>query len=112
MIEVNQHNSERSYEWTIVVLETGVECRADVVCLPEPPRESGDIGISHSAYEIRKRKRVWTAIWKGSGLVVDEQTDSSRGANDDVIATDIRGSGEKITRNVNVYDQEDEQSGE
>jgi len=44
--------------------------------------------------------------------VVDEQTDSSRGANDNVTATNIRGRGEQITRIVNVYDQEDEQSGE
>jgi len=49
MIDVNLHNSAKSYEWTIVVLETGVERRADVVCLPEPPRGRGDIGISHSA---------------------------------------------------------------
>jgi hypothetical protein len=78
----------------------------------EPPRERGDIGISHSAYDIRKRKRVWTAIGKGSGLVVDERTDLSRGATDDVIATDIRRRGEKITRIINVYDEKDAWSGE
>jgi hypothetical protein len=112
MIRVIQHNCARSYEWTIAALETGVERRADVVCLQEPPRERGNIGISHSAYEIRERKRVWTAIRRGSGLVVDERTDLSRGANDDVIATDVRRRGEKITRIVNVYDQRDGQSGE
>ena len=52
------------------------------------------------------------AIQKGSGLVVDEWTDLSRGANDDVIVTDIRRRGEKITRIVNIYDQRDTQSGE
>ena len=52
------------------------------------------------------------AIRKGSGLVVDERTDLSRGANDDVIVTDVRRGGEKITRIVNVYDQRDTQSGE
>ena len=52
----------------------------------------------------KKGKRVWTAIRKGSGLVVDEQTDLSREANDDVIATDVRRRGEKITRIVNIYD--------
>jgi len=82
------------------------------VCLQEPLRERGEIGISHSAYEIRKRKRVWMAIRKGSGLVVDEQTDLSRGANDDVIATDVRRRGEKIMRIVNIYDQKDAWSGE
>jgi len=33
MIRVIQHNCARSYEWTIAALETGVERRADVVCL-------------------------------------------------------------------------------
>jgi len=50
MIRVIQHNCARSYKWTIAVLEPGVERRADIVCLPEPPRERGDIGISHLAY--------------------------------------------------------------
>ena len=112
MIRVFQHNCARSYEWTIAALETGVERRADIVCLQEPPRERGGIGISHSAYEIRKRKRVWTAIPRGSGLVVDERTDLSRGANEDVIANDVRMRGERITRIVNVYDQKNTHSGE
>jgi len=112
MIKAIQHNCARSYEWTMAALETGVERKADVVCLQEPPRERGGFGISHSAYEIRKRHRVWTAIRKGSGLVVDERTDLSRGANNDVIVTDVRRRGEKITRIVNVCDQKDTQSGE
>jgi hypothetical protein len=45
-------------------------------------------------------------------MVVDERTDLSRGANDDVIATDFRRRGEKITRIHNVYDQKDALSGE
>jgi len=112
MIRVIQHNCARSYEWTIAALETGVERRVDLVCLQEPRREREDIGISHSAYEIRNRKRVWTAIQKGSGLVVDERTDLTRGANGDVIATDVRRRGEKITRIVNVYNETDTQLGE
>jgi hypothetical protein len=55
---------------------------------------------------------VWTAIRKGSGLVVDEQTDLSRGAQDDVMVTNVGRRGEKRTRIVNVYDQRDMQSGE
>jgi len=112
MVRLIQHNCVRLYEWTIVALETGVECRTDVVCLQEPPREKGGLGIGHSAYEIRKRKRVWTAIQRGSGLVVDEWTDLSRGANDDVIGTEGRRRGETITRIVNIYHQTDTQSGE
>ena len=50
MIRVIQHNCAKSYEWTNVALEAGVERRADVVCLQEPPSETGGIGISHSAY--------------------------------------------------------------
>jgi len=112
MFKAIQHNCARSYERTSAALETGVKCKADVVCLQELPRERGGCGISHSAYEMRKRKRVWTAIRKGSGLVVDERTDFSRGANDNVIVTDVRRRGEKITRIVNVYEQTDTQSGE
>jgi len=77
MIRVIQHNCTRTYEWTFAALETGVELRADIVCLPEPPGSRGEIGISHSAYKICKRKTVRTAIRKGRGLVVDERTDLS-----------------------------------
>ena len=103
MIRVIRQNCAGSDEWTIAALETRVERRADVVCLVEPPRENGGIGISHSAYEISKRKTMWTAIWRGSRLVVDERSDSSRGANNDVIATDVRRRGKMIMRIVNVY---------
>ena len=44
--------------------------------------------------------------------MVDERTDLSRGANEDVIATDVRWRGEKITRIVNDYDQKTTHSGE
>jgi hypothetical protein len=44
--------------------------------------------------------------------VVDERTDLSRGANEDVIATDGRRRGERTTRIVNVYDQKNTHSGE
>jgi hypothetical protein len=49
------------------------------------------------------------AIPRGSGLVVDERMDLSRGANDDVIATEVRWRAEKITSIVNIYDQKDAQ---
>ena len=111
MIRAIQHNCTRSYEWTIAGLETRVEPKADVVCLQEPPRERGGIGISNLAYEIRKRKRVWMVLHKGSGLVVEERTDLSKGANDDVIVTDGRRRGEKITTINNTYDQRDVRSG-
>jgi hypothetical protein len=82
------------------------------VCLQKPPRERGEIGISHLAYKVRKRKRVCTAIRKGSGLVVDEQTDLSRGANNQVIATDVRRRAEKMTRIVTMNYQKDARSRE
>jgi hypothetical protein len=89
MVRVIEQNYKRSYEWTIAALETVVEPRAHLVRLQEPPREKGDIVMSHSAYEIRKRKSVWMAIQQGSSLVVNEQRDSSRGAKEHVIATDV-----------------------
>jgi hypothetical protein len=112
MIRVILHNCAGSYEWTIAALDTGVERSAEVVCLQEPLRERRGIRISHSAYEIRKRKRVWTAIRRGSGLVFDERRDLSRGANEDVMATDVRRRGQRIMRMVNVYEQKIRHSGE
>jgi len=112
MIRAIQHNCARSYAWTMAALETGVDRKADLVLLQEPPGEKGRIGISHPAYEIRKRKRVWTAVRKGSGLATDERTHLSRGANDDVMVTDVRRRGENMTRIINVYDQRDVQTGE
>jgi len=47
------------------------------------------------------------AIRKRSGLLIDEPTDLSRGANDDKFASDIRRRGEKITRIVDIYDGKD-----
>jgi len=112
IFRVIKHNCARSYEWTIAALETGVKGRADVVCLQEPPRERWGIVISHSAYEMRKRERVWTAIQRGSGLTVDERTDLSRGATEDVIATDVSRRGERIMRIVNIDDQKNTHLGE
>jgi len=51
-------------------------------------------------------------IRKGSGLEVDERMDLNRGANDDVIVTDVRRRGQKMKRIFNVYDQRDTQSAE
>jgi hypothetical protein len=91
----------------MAALETGVERNADLLMLQEPPAERGGIGISHLAYEIRKRQRVWTAVPKASGLASDKRTDLSRGANDDVIVTDVQRRGEKMMRVINIYDQRD-----
>jgi len=44
--------------------------------------------------------------------VVDEQTDSSRGANDDVIATDVMRGWQNILRMININDQRIMRSGE
>jgi len=60
------------------------------VCLQQPPWEREGVGVSDSAYKMRRRKSVWTVIQKGSGLEVDERTDLNRGANHDVIVTDVR----------------------
>jgi len=80
MIRVIQYNCTRSYKWTILALETGVERRANIVCFPPPPGARGVIGINHSAYDIRTRERVWKVIQKGSGLVIDQSTELSMGA--------------------------------
>jgi hypothetical protein len=55
----------------------------------------------------KKKKKSLDGDTEGEWPGVDERTDLSRGANDDVIATDVRRRGEKITRIVNIYDQKD-----
>jgi len=112
MIRAIQHNCARSYTWNIAALEMGVDRKADLVLLQEPPGEKGRIRISHPAYEIRQRMRVWMAVRKGSGLATDKWTDLSRGANDDDMVTDVKRRGEKMTTIINVYDQRDVQTGE
>jgi hypothetical protein len=78
----------------MAALQTGVDRKEDLVLLQEPPGEKGRIGISHPAYEITKQMRVWTAVRKGSGLATDERTELSRVANDDVMVTDVKRSGD------------------
>jgi len=112
MIRAIQHNCATSYGWTIAALETEVDQKADLVLLQQPPWEKGRLGISHLAYEITKRKRVWIAVCKGSGFATDELTDLSTGANIDVGVTDVKRRGGKMTRIINVYDQRDIQTGE
>ena len=77
------------------------------MCLQKPRKDTAQIGISNSACARWTRNRVWTAIRKGSGLVVNERTDLSWVANEDVFATAIRRRGANIMRIVNVYNQND-----
>jgi len=82
------------------------------VCSEEPPRERQRFVIGHTAYEIRNRQRVRMAVRNGSGLAVDERTDLKKSGYHDVIVTDVRTRGEKVTRNVNIYNPKDTQSRE
>jgi hypothetical protein len=41
------------------------------------------------------------AVHKGSGLTTDLRTDLSSGANDDVMVTDVKSRGDKMTRIIN-----------
>jgi hypothetical protein len=47
----------------MATLETGVDRKADLVLLQEPPGKKGRIGISHLAYEIRNEREFewWCA---------------------------------------------------
>jgi hypothetical protein len=51
-------------------------------------------------------------VCKGRGLALHERTDLKKCGNDDVIVTDVRRRGEKVTRIFNIYDQKDTQSRE
>ena len=90
MLRVIQHNHARSYVWTMAVLKPWVEQKADVVWLQKPPRESEGIRISHLAYQIGKRNRVWTVVCKWSGRTMNECTDLSKNAGDNAIVVDIK----------------------
>jgi len=89
----------------MAALEMGVEGKANVVRLQEPPRERAGSGISHSAYDHGKRMRVWTAILKGSGPSTNKQIDLSQNTRNEVIVVDIQRRGEKLIRMVKIYDQ-------
>jgi len=93
-------------------LEMGVDRKADLVLLQVLLVDKKKIGICQLADQIRKRKRVWTAVRKGTGLTTDEQKDLSSGANDDVTVTSVKRRGEIMTRIFNVDDQRDVQTGE
>ena len=43
--------------------------------------------------------------------MVDDRTDSRRGANNDVMVTDVRRRGEKLIKIDHIHDQRDAQSG-
>jgi hypothetical protein len=89
IIRAIQHNCARLYVWTIAALETGVKWKADLVCLQEPPRAREGVGISHPAYDIRKRKRVWAAGRTQSGIATNEWTDLCKHALGVIIVVDI-----------------------
>jgi hypothetical protein len=86
-------------------LKTKVEQKAAVVCLKQPVKERVGVGISHLAYEIQPKKRVWTAVGNGRGFATDEQTNLRTNALGDVFVVDIKRWAEKMTRIVNIYDQ-------
>jgi hypothetical protein len=96
----------------MAALETGVQRKEDVVCLQEPLIEREGVRISYPAYNIRKRKRVWTAVRQGSGFATKARTDLSKNTLGDVIVVDIKRRGEKMTRIVNIYDQKAGETGE
>jgi hypothetical protein len=116
MLNAIQHKCTRSYIWTMAALETGVEWKADEVCLLEPLRDTAGIRVIHSAYDIGKIKRMWTAVRSGSCLSRNERSHLKRIADEDVIGVDIKTRGKKMKRTVNIYDlrvwETDERSSE
>jgi len=80
------------------------------LCVGKNHRASAGVRISHLAPEIRKRKWVWMAVQKATGLMVDERTDkcSSVMTMSSWQTSLIRRKGEKIMRmvmtKVNIYD--------
>jgi len=79
------------------------ECRCGTFALAAWGKKG--FGISHSTYKIRKWKIVWAAVCKGSSFSIDEWTDLSRDANDEVIGTDVNRTDGRKTMMIDIYDQ-------
>jgi len=92
--------------------EMRVERMADMICLQESREEREGVGISHPVYDIRKRKRVWTAVRQGRGFPSNALTNLSKKAVGDVNVVDINTRGQKMTWIVNVYDKREGETGE
>ena len=83
-----------------------------MVCLQDPLREKADVRISHPAYDICKRNRVWTAMRKGSGFGTNERMDLSKNTLGDAIVVEIETREETMAQIVNIYDQREGETGE
>jgi len=86
----------------MAALETGVERKADVVSLQQPPSEKEGVGICHPAYDIRIKKRFCTAVRRRSGFATNKWTDFSKNTLSDLIVVDIKRRGDNMTRIVNI----------
>jgi len=64
--------------------------------------DKGVIGISRPAYDIRKETRVWMAVPTGNGHAMNRLRDLSRGANENVMVTDVNRRGQLMTRIINI----------
>jgi len=104
MIRAIEQNCARLYEWSVAALHSGVEQTADVVCLQEPPIDRQRFNMRHTAYDRRTKKTVSTTVRNASDLAVDEWMDLSKGGYHDVVVTDVRRRGEKVTTLLNIYD--------
>ena len=99
-LRVLQHNCNRSGEALVAVLETGIEEKADLVFLQEPPYEFN----RHTGFQIFKEKKVWTAVridtkWKAEVNRHPEDTDGY------TQVVDLTRKGHETVRVVNIYDQ-------
>lgn len=112
MFKAIKHNCARSYLCAMAAEKMGMEWKADAVFRAEPPRARAGCNISHVAYDIEKGMRVWMVVHNGSGLTMNDRTDLTKNAGDDVIVIDIKRRGEKVIRIVNSDDQSTRETGE
>jgi hypothetical protein len=52
------HNCARCYSWTIVVVVTGVDRKANSVILPTAEGNEGTIRITHMPYDIETARKL------------------------------------------------------
>lgn len=85
----------------------GSGTKGSFVIVARAAEERRGIGISGSAYEIRKRRRVWTLLPMEICLGTDEWTDLSRRVKDNASVTEVTRRAEKRMWVINTYDQRD-----
>jgi len=90
--------------------EIGVDEKADLIHVQEPPGEKARVEVNHLADNMGKRNRVCNMVRACRSLPTDVWSRLRRGSNDNVTVLNVNRRGEMITKFINVYDQHNVQT--